>query len=266
MFHRAFIASIVGILGTAALPALADAININYDITHVGGYTSEVGTPVYGWPYPHANMGTAVVTANSAVLKTDSSNAEVGALLLDTSVNSQASLVTLNFDINVLAQAATGYGQTKTDNGTPKPILFGMRIFANSIPAASFQLAPTSATTGLFGFRDSDNLGLTTFGTYNTNEIHHVQIDVNYATGVADAYIDNNLAISNYALWGGSNANPTTSEIFAYLNGTTTGVSNEVAFGDLQPAAAPLPGVASMGLTCLALVGARRLSRRKPAH
>src|SRR6266581_1603139 len=95
MIRRTLITSFVGILGITALPSLGDSvpININYNIANVGGYTSDPATPTFGWPYPHAGMGTAVVTNNSADLKTDSTNAEVGALYLDTGLNVQSPAV-----------------------------------------------------------------------------------------------------------------------------------------------------------------------------
>ena len=128
MVHRILIASVVGFLGISTLSVLANStpINIDYNIARVGGYTSDPLTPAFGWPYPHAGMGTAIVTTNSADLKTDQTNAEVGALYLDTSLNTQAPAVSLSFDINVLAQAASGYGQTKTISGVATPILFGV--------------------------------------------------------------------------------------------------------------------------------------------
>jgi hypothetical protein len=194
-------------------------------------------------------------------LKSDSTNGEVGALYLDTGLNVQAQSVSLSFDIDAISQAATGYGQTKLVNGVDTPILFGVRIFGGGAWAASFQLAPTSDTTGLFGFRSPDNTSLTTFGTYNTNTLYHVKIDVDYLNNAASAYINGNLAISNFALGGGANANATTSEIFAYLNGAP-GSANEV----LISATTPLPNSAWMGLGLLGIFGtSRMLARRKAA-
>src|SRR4051812_43743389 len=94
------------LLGVGASSAIAAStpIDINYNINGVGGYTSDPSTPAFGWTYPHAGMGTATVTSTSADLATDPTNAEVGALYLDTGLNTNATSVSLKFDIDVLAQ------------------------------------------------------------------------------------------------------------------------------------------------------------------
>ena len=48
---------------------------------------------------------------------------------LDTSLNVHAPEVSLSFDLNVVSQAAGGYGQTKALSGVGDvPILYGVRI------------------------------------------------------------------------------------------------------------------------------------------
>jgi hypothetical protein len=206
-------------------------------------------------------MGTATIVGSSADLKTDPSNAVTGAMYLDTGSNTQATTVSLSFDVDVLSQAASGYDQTKTIAGNDSPILFGVRIAEAGNWAASFQLSPTSATTGVFGMRDANNSSLTTFGSsYTVGDVNHVQIDANYTTGTANVSLNGTQVLTNYALWTGPQANPTTSEIFAYLNGTSNGTSNEVLIGDALPT--PLPRSAWMGLVLMGGVGLFAARRR----
>ena len=263
MTCRTLLASLVGVVGLGALPAMAAStpIEIGYDIAHVGGYTSDPATPMYGWSYPHTGMGTAVVTSQSADLKTDSSNAEVGALYLDTSLNVHSPEVSLSFDLNVVSQAASGYGQTKSTPGGNVPILYGVRIFGGGDWAASFQLSPTSETMGQFGFRSADNNSFIELGTYDTNTLYHIKLDVDYANNLASASINGITSPTTVGLGGGANANATTNEIFTYLNGSL-GSANEVQIA----ATTPLPRTAWMGLGVLGLFGAGRVvSRRKAA-
>jgi hypothetical protein len=250
------------LLLTFSTSVLADTISIDYANGSLGGYTSDPNTPNYGWTYPHAGMGTATRTASSIDLATDPTNAEVGALYLDTGLHTIAQTVSLSFDLDVKSQAASGYGQTKTVGGVSTPILGGVRIFTdNGIVATSFQFAPTSSNGGLFGFRDANNTSLTTFGTYIVNTVNHVQIDANYDTGSADVYLNGTLALGGYQFWAAGHANTTTSEIFTYLNGTTAGTSNEILLGDaLPPAVTPLPSSIGMGL---ALFGIAAVVARK---
>src|SRR5690348_9255069 len=103
-----------------AVPALADAISLQY--TTFGGNTQTINdgplTP---------DMGTAVVNGNSATLT--SNNDQVGAVWMDTSLSTHANFVTLKFDLNILSQAASGYGQ---DFGGAQT-LGGVRIVQNGI-------------------------------------------------------------------------------------------------------------------------------------
>jgi len=261
MVRRTLLASFLGVVGIGALPVLADStpIEIGYDITHVGGYTSDPSTPDYGWTYPHAGMGTAVVTDHSADLKTDSTNGEVGALYLDTGVNVHSPQVSLSFDLSVISQAVTGYGQTKMGPGPGGlvPILYGVRIYGGGGWAASFQLAPTSETTGLFGFRSADNASFVELGTYDTNTLYHITLNVDYANNVASASINGTAGLSTVALGGGAEPDATTTENFAYLNGVQ-GSENEVVIA----ATTPLPTSAWMGVGVLGLLGAGRVVRR----
>ena len=259
MVRRTLLASLLGIVGIGSLPAVADStpVEIGYDITHVGGYTSDPSTPDYGWTYPHDGMGTAVLTEHSADLKTDSTKGEVGALYLDTGVNVHSPQVSLSFDLSVISQAATGYGQTKMSAGGLVPILYGVRVYGGGAWAASFQLAPTSDTTGMFGFRSTDNASFIELGTYDTNTLYHIKLDVDYASNRASATINGTTSPTTVELPGGINPDATTSEIFTYLNGVQ-GSQNEVVIA----ATTPLPTSAWMGLGVLGLLGVGRAVRR----
>lgn len=238
------------VLLTAA-PVWADQIMPSY--TTFGGYSA---TATASPPTP--DMGTVVTHGLSATMTTNSSDAEVGALYMDTGLNTTASSLSLDFYVNVLSQAATGYGQNFGGDDT----LAGMRIYDSTVAnwAYSFQFMPTSATTGYFAFRNADNTAVQSIATYNTNTLYHVQLESDYASGTASAYINGSLAYSGYPLRGLTHANDQTSEIFFYMNGVG-GANNSIYIAD--PSAVPLPSTASVGLVGLAALGLGRVIRNR---
>jgi hypothetical protein len=245
-------AALAAVLVISALPASAEQINLQY--TTFGG-----NTPTTEGPLTPA-MGTAVVNGNSAILT--SNNAEVGAVTMDTNgLNNHADFVSLFFDIKVLSQAATGYGQAFGGAQT----LGGVRIVQNGIFAESFQLMPTSATTGYFAFRDATNSSAQSFGPigdYNINTTYHIQLDADYTHHIANAYINGILATpGGYALRPGTGPGGTTSEIFVYLNGAAgSDVHNSFQIGDT--AAVPIPSTASMGFVAFGCLAFAKRYRR----
>ena len=254
---RKSLLSIAALLFTAgAVPASADVINLQY--TTFGGNTATTEGPLT------SDMGTAVVNGNSATLT--SNNDQVGAVWMDTGLNTHANFVSLNFDINVLSQATSGYGQAFGDAQTPAvQTLGGVRIVQNGIFAESFQLMPdsTDATTGTFAFRNAGNTGVQTIGAYSTNTLYHVQLTADYINNMATASINGGPAVS-YALRPGTVTDGLTSEIFVYLNGATgDGVHNSFTIGDT--AQTPLPSTASAGILCLGALGLRKVIRRRRA-
>ncbi len=241
------LAALAAVLVISALPASAEQINLQYST--FGGNTPTTEGPLT------PDMGTAVVNGNSATLT--SNNAEVGAVTMDTGLSTQANLVSLFFDIKVLSQAAAGYDQAFGGAQT----LGGVRIVQNGIFAESFQLMPTSATTGTFAFRNASNTGVQTIGTYDTNTLYHIQLDADYTAGIANAYINGALAYSGYPLRAGTGPGGTTSEIFVYLNGAAgSDVHNSFQIGDT--AAVPIPSTASMGFVAFACLAFAKRYRR----
>lgn len=269
--------AVLVVIGLANTLALANTTLVNIDLS---GAT--VGAPIptapaganpvtaytafdgYGLP-----LGTGIVSnvagiGKAADLTTYSTNDQVGALYLDTSLNIATPKLSLSFDINVLAQAASGYGQTVNSGATP--LLFGVRLYSPTTGnwATTFNVSPTSTTGGVLGFRDATSSTLQTFGTYKVGIADHVQIDVDYAAGTANAYLNNSLVYSGYPLRGGVAPNATTSELFMYLNGSA-GTSNEVAIGNVTIQSVPLPAAAWGGMILLggltAAKGLKRLRR-----
>jgi hypothetical protein len=232
-----------------AAPALADSINLSY--TTFGGNTATTEGPLT------PDMGTAVPNGQSATLT--SNNAETGAVWMDTSLNSHADLVSLNFDIDVLSQATTGYDQTFGNS----PTLGGVRIVQNGIFAESLQMMPLTATSGVFAFRNADNTGVQIVGKYFTNAVYHIELDANYTTGTATAIINGGRPV-NYSLRAGTGPGGDTSEIFVYLNGASgDNVHNSFTIGDPGTVAVPLPSAALAGLICLAGLGLFKIGRRR---
>lgn len=246
-----FFFAISMLLVMAAAPCWADQIMPSY--TTFGGYSATA----YASP-PTPDMGTVTTNGLSAVLTTSASDAEVGSLWMDTGLNTTASSLTLDFYVNVLSQAASGYGQDFGGSET----LAGMRIYDATVAnwAYSFQFMPTSATTGYFAFRNATNDGVTSIATYNTNTLYHIRLESDYVSGTANAYINGSLAYSGYPLRGSPQAGDLTSEIFFYMNGVT-GANNSIYIAD--PSAVPLPSAASAGLVGLATLGLGQLIRNR---
>jgi hypothetical protein len=212
--------------------------------TTVGGFATAPGT---------SKVGTVSGIGKAAVLTTDSADAEIGSLYLDTTLGFTVPHVSFSFDLDILSQAASGYEQTVDGGATP--LLFGVRLYSPTISdwPVTFNVAPTSTSGGVFGFRNADNTALQTIGTYEVGTAQHVELDVNYAAGTVNAYLNGVSAGAAYPLRGGMTPNATTTEMFMYLNGSN-GTSNQVAIGNVVIAAVPLPAAAWAGLALMGVV------------
>jgi len=205
----------------------------------LGGYTATA----YNSP-PTADNGTILVDnvagmSKAAVLTTNRTNGEVGALFMDTGLGMVSSRLNVTFDIAVLsaptaatAQAPYHLNGSATDTAG---VLFGVRAYASTVGqwAFSFAVAPTSATGGVFALRDITNTQLTTFGSYVEGQKYSIALYADYSKGTVDAYVDGVLGFSGYPLRTGVVAAPTsTSELFMYFNGQS-GEANQVAVDNI---------------------------------
>jgi hypothetical protein len=242
-------ASILIAVLVSAVPSWADQIMPSY--TTFGGYSATA----YSSP-PTPDMGTVTTNGLSATLTTSTSDAAIGSLWMDTGLNTTASFLTLDFYVNVLSQAPSGYAQ----NFGGAQTLAGMRIWDATVNnwAYSLQLMPTSTTTGYFAFRNAANDGVESIATYSTNTLYHVRLESDYASGKANAYINGSLAYSGYPLRGVTHAGDLTGENFFYMNGVA-GANNSIYIAD--PSAVPLPSTASAGLVSLATLGLGKVIR-----
>lgn len=242
----AFLLSATLLLMVGATPVFADTINLSYNT--FGGYSS---TNPGGISPPTAAEGTVSNTSLSASLTTNNGNGEVGALFMDTGLSTTANFVTLKFDIDVLAQAASGYGQSFGSDQT----LGGVRIYQSPDWAVSFQFMPTSTTSGYFGFRNEANTSVVNLGSYTVGTTYHVRIDVDYVNNLASGYINGNLAGTS-PLRTGNAAGGTTSEIFVYLNGAP-GSANSIRISETVPEpAASAPALDLWALSLLSMLTA----------
>lgn len=243
---RTFSLSATLLLLVCATPVFADTINLSYNT--FGGYS---GANPSGISPPTAAEGTVSSTSLSATLTTNSSNGEVGALYMDTGLSTTANFLSLKFDIDILAQAAGGYGQSFGSGQT----LGGVRIYQNPDWAVSFQFMPTSATNGYFGFRNEASTSVVNLGSYTVGTTYHVRIDVDYVNNLASGYINGNLAGTS-PLRTGNAAGGTTSEIFVYLNGAS-GSANSIRISETAPApAASAPALDLWALSLLSMLTA----------
>jgi len=206
---------------TGSLPSLPGAL---------GGFTATD----YFSP-PTAANGTILVQGSdkAAVFSSATTNGAVGALFMDTGFSVHSQQITLGFDINVLASPSSLTGQVLPLDGGAAGVLFGARIWNASQGkwAFSFQVAPTSDVGGVFALRDAAN-AMTSFGSYQNGEEHHVAIVGDCDMGTATVYLDGSLVLSGFPLRGGIASNVTFSELFMYLNGQE-GYSNQVAIDNI---------------------------------
>lgn len=231
----------------------------------IGGYTA---TTADSPPTPASGtilVGGVPGIAQGAIMTTNPSNGELGALWLDNNgFNVAAQQVRMSFDVNILQAPAVATAQPKILNGGTAGILLGMNAFTNSGTQQSFRFAaaPTSAAGGVFAFRTADNLELVDFFNYVEGQTYNVAIEADYTTGKVRAFVDGVLKISNHTFLTTNVPGAVTGEYFFHLNGEA-GQANMVALDNIQsavipePASAALAGVAAFGLF---VVRRRRLS------
>jgi hypothetical protein len=210
----------------------------------IGGYDPNYASP------PTAASGTIVVgtpsgASKEAVLTTNSSNAELGALWIDVNGFSLVGQqVKASLDVNVLAAPTNATGQPKILGGGTAGILLGMNVYTASDQGSDwafrFAAAPTSAGGGVFAFRSPDNTALIPFFNYNEGTQYNVEILADYSTGLLNASVNGVPSLTNYAFWGGAKTNVVTDEIFFHLNGED-GFQNSVALDNINVAAVPEP-------------------------
>jgi hypothetical protein len=212
----------------------------------IGGYT-----PTTEDSPPIAAEGTILVgsapgIAKGAIMTTNSTNAELGALWMDVNgFNIVGQKLATSFDINVLAAPTSATSQPKILGGGTAGILLGLNAYTSSDQGSDwsfrFAAAPTSATGGVFAFRSPDNTTLIPFFDYTEGTKYAVSILADYSTGKLNASVNGVQLLTDYAFWtGGGKTNVATDELFFHLNGEA-GFSNSVALDNINAAAVPEP-------------------------
>jgi hypothetical protein len=251
---------------TGAAPSTGVTSGPITKIGALGGYTATD----YNSP-PTVDNGSILVgnvagMSKAAVLTTNASNAEVGALFMDTGLGLVSTKVGVTFDIAVLAAppVATSQFPYSLDGGPSNSgVLFGLRTYASDVGqwAFSFAVVPTSSTGGVFALRDITNTQLTSFGSYVNGQKYSIALSSDYSTGTVDAYVNGTLGTSGYPLRTGVVVGPTTtSELFMYFNGES-GYANSVAVDNINgfDTAVPEPAsLAVLGLGAVAVLARRR--------
>jgi hypothetical protein len=224
----------------------------------IGGYTATTEDSP-----PIAAEGTILVgnpsgASKEAVLTTNSSNAELGALWMDVNgFNIVGQKLLASFDINVLAAPTNATSQPKILGGGTAGILLGLNVYTSSDQGSDwafrFAAAPTSANGGVFAFRSPDNTTLIPFFNYAEGTQYAVSILADYATGKLDAYVNGTQSLSGYSFWGSGKTNVGTNEMFFHLNGEA-GSANSVALDNITAAAVPEPTTLVVwGVVCICI-------------
>lgn len=217
--------------------------------TGLGGYSSTTVNPYGDSPNNTTtegtiNVGNATGISQGAVFTTVPSNAEVGALFMDTGFSGVTSnSLKLSFDLNVISGPANATSQVKflNDPAHTAGILLGINTYDNGGNRLfDFAAAPTSSGGGVLALRSADNSTLESFFNYTNDTANHVEIDANFVTGNVDAYVNGTLAFSGPVLGIVPQSQVTTTEVFTFVNGES-GYSNSVALDNIV-GSTPEPG------------------------
>jgi hypothetical protein len=192
----------------------------------------------------------------AAVLNTNPTDGEQGALWIDTSFSQAGQHAYMSFDLSVLSAPTIATAQVKTLNGTGAAgILFGVNMFGTA-QGARFAAAPTSANGGVFAIRSADNSDLQSFFNYVEGNTYHVSLDANYDTGLVSTAVDN-VSTGSYPFAAGPASNVTTQEFFMHLNGES-GFANSIAIDNISGAVPEPASLALLGLAGLTMLRRRR--------
>lgn len=221
----------------------------------IGGYDPNYASP------PTAANGTILVgnpsgASKEAVLTTNSSNAELGALWVDViGFNLTGQNLRTSFDVNVLNAPANATTQPKNLGTGTAGILLGLNAYTSSDQGSDwafrFAAAPTDANGGVFAFRTPDNTTLIPFFNYSNNTQYTISIFADYSTGTLSAFVDGMEELTNYSFWNAGKTNVSTNELFFHLNGEQD-FSNSVALDNIAADIVPEP----MTLAVWSLLGA----------
>lgn len=223
----------------------------------------------YGMPVGGNYQGTTnVISGNglSHAVLMSTNQAGMGANVIDTKFYVEASRISLDFDIQIMAQQASGYAQATA--GAPGGLLFAINAYALDFdPVFRFGVTPT-ADGGFFGLRD-DRLGskeLNQFVGYKVGTDYHVSILADYYTNTVSATVSwDGLSASLFDIpfLSSQPTNGGMSQFFIYQNGIA-GKSNEVALDNIVGAVvAPEPStlaIFAIGAVCCAGFARRRSS------
>ena len=210
-FSRSTLAAVVVSLGLLA-PCVATAspfLNINFDSQNNGDpintTTPSAPSPEVdaystgGFPDTGPYTGTNTVVSPAGLSKANlmsTNQGGTGSNFMDTQFLVTGNQISLDFDIRMVAQSATGYPQTGTT--TPNGQSFAINAFAlDSNRVFRFAATPTSATTGEFGVRNNTDGDLIPIGAYALGDDHHVSIVANYVTNTVDVSVSGVGSLTN---------------------------------------------------------------------
>lgn len=263
-------------LGLPLAPSSADAavfVNMNFDSQNVGEQitttTPSAPSPVInayatgGFPDVGPYTGTNTVVSPLGLAKAvlmSTSQAGIGANWMDTQFLASGDKISLDFDIRMVAQAASGYPQVGGPNSLNGQ-LFAIQAFAlDTNRVWRFAATPTSATTGEFGMRNNTDGDLISIGAYNVGDDHHVSILANYLTNTVDVSVSGVGTLTNLPFVTAQPLNGGMSEFFFFQNGLD-GSDNQVALDNIVGATVPEP--ASLAIWSGLIVAAAVVHRRR---
>jgi hypothetical protein len=227
-------------------------IDINYDSDTIGAQPSlGGGSPLITKPSdmgdydnqplpPDSPYGTILVgdvagMSKAAVLTTNPNIGGYANVWHFNGINDvNTNQIGLKFDIAVMASPATltQVGPYNL-NGTSVYRLCALSLYEGRSQAyRSILVIPTSETGGVFGYSNSGIV--TTFGSYVEGQKHTIAVTEDYTTGLASAYVDGVLGLSNFVT--GRPLLPLggwTREMYITMNGEA-GYENQVAFDNFE--------------------------------
>lgn len=213
-------------------------------------------------PYTGTNTVYSAVGLNKAALMSTNQGG-TGANYIDTQFLVTGNIITLDFDIQIVAQTLGVYPQGAPN--TPNGQLFVINAFAlDSSRVFRFAATPSSPTQGFFAMRNNTDGDLIHIGAnYDVGTTYHVSVLANYLTNTVDVSVSGIGSLNNLPFIAPQAANGGMEEYFIFQN-NIEGFLNQVALDNIVGQTLPaVPEPSSMAVLSIGLLSMIGIARRR---